>query len=173
MAGNRAENLALGINLGWIQQGAAFGGRPRHELTADLERVRSHAHADGYAGFEAYLDAALRKLNEGQPPANIISGEINPLIGFFQGVATSHSVAQALNVGIALGWLQQGARANNRLVSLAISDLNNISVQAPLAGYHGHEASISAALSKLASGQPISTILNEVSTVITIFQSQN
>jgi hypothetical protein len=36
---SRVVNLNLGLNLGWLQQGAGFGGRPINEMTQDLERV--------------------------------------------------------------------------------------------------------------------------------------
>jgi hypothetical protein len=57
----RGVNLSLGINLGWLQQGAAFGGRPINEMTADLERVRASAAAAGYTGDGALIDNARRK----------------------------------------------------------------------------------------------------------------
>lgn len=99
--GNRGQNLALGINLGWIQQGAAYGGRPIHEMTADLERIRNHALLAGYQQFSSYVDVALSKLNTAQPASSIIP-EINALVGLFQGSATGQA-AQALALGINLG----------------------------------------------------------------------
>jgi hypothetical protein len=171
MVGNRSRNLALGLSLGWMQQGAAFGGRPLHELTADLERIRNHASADGYSGFGGYVDAALTKLNTGQPPANIVP-EITALIGVFQG-ASSGQAAQALNVGINLGWLQQGARAGNRAVPTAIQDLDRVKQHAPLAGYHNFQPYVDAALSKLRAGQAITAILGDVTATIGVLQGQN
>jgi hypothetical protein len=170
VTGNRAQNLALGINLGWIQQGAAYGGRPISEMTADLERIRNHAGVAGYNNFSGYIDVALSKLTSGQPGTNIIP-EINALIGIFQGEASGQA-AQALSLGINLGWLEQGARANNRPTSLAIDDLNRILQHGLPAGYHGYEGYVEAALSKLRSGQPISAIGSDVTTLIGIFQGQ-
>jgi hypothetical protein len=171
VTGNRAQNLALGINLGWIQQGAAYGGRPIHEMTADLERIRNHAGLAGYTGFSGYVDVALSKLNTAQPPASVIP-EINALIGAFQG-ASSGQAAQALSLGINLGWLQQGARAANRPVSLAIDDLGRVSQHAPLAGYSGYGGYVEAALSKLRSSQPVSAVFGDVTTLIGLLQSQD
>lgn len=74
---NRAQNLSLGINLGWLQQGAGFGGRPAQEMTADLERVRNHAGAVGYGNYNGYVDIALSKLHSGQPPNNVQWGPID------------------------------------------------------------------------------------------------
>jgi hypothetical protein len=170
VTGNRAQNLALGINLGWIQQGAAYGGRPVQEMTADLERIRNHAGLAGYTGFSGYIDVALSKLNTPLPPANIIP-EIDALVGTFQGAAQGQA-AQALSLGINLGWLQQGARAANRPVSLAIDDLGRVKQHASLAGYSGYEGYVGAALSKLGSGQPISAIGGDVTTLIGLLQSQ-
>lgn len=168
--GNRAQNLALGVNLGWIQQGAAYGGRPISEMTADLERIRNHAGLAGYTGFSGYIDVALSKLNSGQLPTSVIP-EINALVGTFQG-GSSGQAAQALSLGINLGWLQQGARAGNRPVSQAVDDLNRVKQHAPLAGYSTYEGYVEAALSKLQSGQPISAIGGDVTTLISLFQGQ-
>jgi hypothetical protein len=172
VTGNRPQNLALGINLGWIQQGAAFGGLPINEMTGDLERIRNHAGLAGYTGFSGYIDVALNKLNSGQPPTNIIP-EINALVGLFQG-GSSGQASQALSLGINLGWLQQGARAGNRQISLAIDDLNRVKQHAPLAGYTGSFAVyVDAALSKLRSNQPITAILGDVTALIGVFQGES
>lgn len=171
VTGNRALTLGLGINLGWIQQGAAFGGRPTHELAADLVRIRDTAAAAGYSGFQGYVDAAHKKLSAGQPPANIVP-EINALIGVFQGGASGHAAA-ALNLGICLGWLQQGARAGNRPAPQAAADLSAVKQHAALAGYQGFEAYADAALAKLGSGQPVGAILADVTALIGLFQGQS
>lgn len=164
----RAQNLALGLNLGWIQQGAAYGGRPTPEMTADLGHIRQYAASVGYHGYTGYVDAALATLQAGQPATTIID-EISALIGLFQGQAQGQTAA-ALNLGIVLGWLQQGARANNRPVSMAINDLGNVRIHAQLAWYHGHENYVQPALGKLTSGQPVSAILGDITALIGLFQ---
>jgi hypothetical protein len=170
VSGNRAQNLNLGINLGWVQQGAAFGGRPVQELTADMERIRDHAGLAGYTGFASYVDVALSKLNTLQPPASIVP-EIDALIGTFQGDSAGVA-AQALSLGINLGWLQQGARAGNRPVALAMDDLGRVSQHAQLAGYGSYPVYVSAALAKLRAGQPINAIYGDIATLIGLLQSQ-
>ncbi len=166
----RAQNLALGLNLGWLQQGAVYGGRPIVEMTADLENIRHYAASAGYHGYAGYVDAALAKLQAGQPPAAIIS-EINTLAGLFQGQAQGQSAA-ALNLGINLGWLQQGARANNRPVSMAIADLGRVSLYAQQAGYHGYASYVQPTLGKLTSGQPVSATLGDITALIGLLQGE-
>lgn len=170
VSGNRAQNLLLGINLGWIQQGAAYGGRPIREMTADLERIRNHALLAGYQDYSSFVDVALNKLNLNQPPGSIIP-EVNNLVGIFQGFSTGIA-AQALALGINLGWLQQGARAGNRPVNLALDDLKRAREHARLANYQNYEGYIANAESKLRSSQQIRSISGELETVIGILQSQ-
>jgi hypothetical protein len=168
---NRANNLSLGVNLGWLQQGAAFGGRPINEMTADLERVRSQAGVCGYANFSGYVDVALTELNSGQP-ANSVLGEVTALTGLFQGQASGPEAA-ALSLGIVLGWLQQGARANNRLVRLATADLQAARMHAENAGYSDFHGYIDNALTELNIGQPVRSIMNEVTALIWLLQGQD
>lgn len=164
----RPQNLALGLSLGWIQQGAAFGGRLNTEMTADLANIRQYASRIGYHGYTGYVDAALATLHAGQP-ATAITDEISALIGLFQGQAQGQPAA-ALNLGIVLGWLQQGARANTRPITKAINDLGYVRVHAQLAGYHGYESYVQPALGKLTTGQPVSAILGDVTALIGLFQ---
>jgi hypothetical protein len=171
VSANRGQNLALGINLGWIQQGAAYGGRPIQEMTADLERIRNHALLAGYQNYSSFVDVALNKLNLGQPAASVIP-EVNNLIGIFQGSSTGQA-AQALALGINLGWLQQGARAGNRPVNLALEDLKRAREHARLANYQNYDGYIANAEAKLRSTQQIRSISGELETVIGVLQSQN
>lgn len=166
----RVVNFNLGVNLGWLQQGAGFGGRPVNEMTADLERVRGSAAAAGYRGYDALIDNARRELTSGQPPASALD-EISNLIRLFQGQGTGIDAA-ALNLGIVLGWLQQGARANNRPVSMATADLESARTHAGNARYQTYDGYISNALVKLTSGQPVSSILVEITALIGLFQGQ-
>ena len=82
VTGNREQCLALGVNLGWAQQGAAFGGRPARMLAEDLERVRSHAGAAGYRNFDGMVAAAMSEIRANQ---NLNAAtRINALINFLQ-----------------------------------------------------------------------------------------
>jgi hypothetical protein len=166
----RGVNLNLGINLGWLQQGAGFGGRPTNEMTADLERVRGAAAAAGYTGDGALIDNARRKLTSGMPASSALE-EISSLIRLFQAQARGIDAA-ALNLGIVLGWLQQGARAGNRPVSMATADLESARTHATNARYHGFEGYIDNALTKLSSGQPVTSIMGEVTALIGMFQGE-
>ena len=166
----RVVNFNLGVNLGWLQQGAAFGGRPTGQMSADLGRVQSTAATAGYQGYSALVDNALRELNSGQP-ANSALNEISGLITLFQGQARGVDAA-ALSLGIVLGWLQQGAEANNRPASMARDDLNSARTHAANAGYHSYEVYINNALAKLSSGLPVSSIFGEVTALIGFFQGQ-
>ncbi|MCA1575672.1 MAG: hypothetical protein LC770_14330 [Acidobacteria bacterium] len=112
---SRLNNFNLGANLGWLQQGAAFGGRPINEMTADLQRVRATAATAAYTGYDGFVASALTELNSSQSPNSALD-KISDLITLFQGQASGTNAA-ALSLGIVLGWLQQGARANNRPVS--------------------------------------------------------
>jgi hypothetical protein len=168
--GNRLVNFNLGVNLGWLQQGAGFGGRPIIEMTADLERVRSSAAAAGYTGYAALVDNARRELTSGQP-ASAALDEISNLIRLFQGQANGIDAA-ALNLGIVLGWLQQGARANNRPIPMATADLESARTHAANAQYKSYDPYINNALTKLSSGQPVSSILVESTALIGLFQGQ-
>ena len=170
VTGNRAWNLALGLNLGWLQQGAGFGGRPVHEMTADLERIRLSAGHAGYSQFNSYVDVALTKLNTNQPPASVLP-EVEALSGLFQG-GSAGQAAEALGVGIRCGWVQQGARAGNRPVPMAIDDLGWIRNHAGLAGYRGFEGPVETALAKLRTGAPIGTILQDSTALVGLFQGQ-
>ena len=168
----RVVNLNLGLNLGWLQQGAAFTPyRLIAEMTADLERVRCTAEKAGYTGHDALVNNALRKLLSGQPANNALA-EINDLIRLFQRQATGINLA-ALTLGIELGVLQQGARNNNRPISMAIADLGRARTFAANAGYQGYDGYINSALTKLRSGQPVSSILPEVTDLILLFQGQS
>lgn len=166
----RVVNFNLGVNLGWLQQGAGFGGRPVNEMTADLEQVRASAATAGYAGYEALVNNALRELTSGQPPGSALD-EISNLIRLFQGQA--HGIdAAALNLGIVLGWLQQGARANNRPIPMATADLGSARTHAANGQYNSYDGYINNALTKLSSGQPVSSILLEITALIGLFQGQ-
>jgi len=167
---NRAVNFNLGVNLGWLQQGSAFGGRPISEMTADLERVRATAANAGYSSYEALVNNARSQLNSSQQ-ANSALDEIIALIILFQGQAEGLGAA-ALNLGIVLGWLQQGAQANNRPVSMATANLESARTHAANAKYHSHDGYINNAFTKLSSGQPVSSILGEITALIGLFQGQ-
>ena len=167
---NRAINFNLGVNLGWLQQGSAFGGRPISEMTADLERVRATAAKAGYTGYEVLVNNARSQLNSSQQ-ANSALDEISALITLFQSQAEGIGAA-ALNLGIVLGWLQQGARANNRPVSMATADLESARTHAANATYHSYDGYINNAFTKLSLGQPVSSILGEITAVIGLFQGQ-
>ena len=167
---SRVVNFHLGVNLGWLQQGAGFGGRPINEMTQDLERVRASAGTAGYTGYGPVVDNARLKLTSGQPPSSALS-EISDLIRLFQGQTRSIDAA-ALNLGIVLGWLQQGARANNRPTSMATADLESARTHALNAQYSSYDGYINNALTKLSSGQPASSILVETTALIGLFQGQ-
>jgi hypothetical protein len=164
--------LNLGLNLGWLQQGAAFTPyRLIAEMTADLERVRSTAVTAGYTGHDALVNSALKKLLSGQP-ANDALDEISDLIRLFQRQATGINLA-ALTLGIDLGVLQQGARNDNRPISMAIADLVRARTFAANAGYQGYDGYFDGALRDLSAGQPVSEILPEVTDLILLFQGQS
>jgi serine protease len=168
----RVHNLNLGLNLGWLQQGAAFTPyRLIAEMTADLERVRSTAVTAGYTGHDALVNSALKKLLSGQP-ANDALDEISDLIRLFQRQATGINLA-ALTLGIDLGVLQQGARNDNRPISMAIADLVRARTFAANAGYQGYDGYFDGALRDLSAGQPVSEILPEVTDLILLFQGQS
>jgi hypothetical protein len=167
---SRVVNFNLGANLGWLQQGAGFGGRPINEMTADLERVRASAATTGYTGYDALIDKARQELTSGQPPSSALA-EISNLILLFQGQARGIDAA-ALNLGIVLGWLQQGARANNRPILMATADLESARTHAANARYNGYDLYINNALTKLSSGSPVSSILVEITALIGLFQGQ-
>jgi len=166
----RLVNFNLGVNLGWLQQGAGFGGRPINEMTADLERTRGSAATAAYIGYDALIDNARRELTSGHPPSSALD-EISTLIRLFQGQARGIDAA-ALNLGIVLGWLQQGARANNRQISMATADLESARTHAANAQYNSYDGYINNALAKLSSGQPVSSILVEITALISLFQGQ-
>ena len=169
----RAVNFNLGVNLGWLQQGAGFGGRPTSDMTADLERVRASAASAasaGYAGYPGLVDRALTEIRAGQPASSVLN-EVSDLIRLFQAQAQGAGAA-ALNLGIVLGWLQQGARANNRPVAMATADLASDRAHAGNAQYHSYDGYINNALTLLSSGQPVSSILGEVTALIGLFQGQ-
>ncbi|HEX9945839.1 MAG TPA: hypothetical protein VGG03_27850 [Thermoanaerobaculia bacterium] len=167
---NRAANFNLGVNLGWLQQGSAFGGRQISEMTADLERVRATAAKAGYKGYEALVNNARGQLTSSQH-ANSALDEISTLITLFQSQAEGTGAA-ALNLGIVLGWLQQGSKANNRLVAMATADLESARTHAENAGYHSYEGYINNASTKLSFGQPVSSILGEITALTGLFQGQ-
>ncbi len=168
---SRVVNFNLGVNLGWLQQGAGFGGRPIPEMTADLERVRGSAATAGYTGYQALIDNARRALSSGQPPGSVLD-EISNLIRLFQGQA--HGIdSEALNLGIVLGWLQQGARADNRPISMATADLESARTHALNAQYKNYDNYINNALAKLLSGQRLSSILLvEINPLIDLLQAE-
>ena len=167
---SRLDNFNLGVNLGWLQQGAAFGGRPINEMTADLQRVRTTAATAAYAGYDGLVASAVSKLNSSQS-ANSALQEISDLIRLFQSQASGAN-AYALSLGIVLGWLQQGARANNRPLSLATSDLESARGHAGSAGYNSYDGFINNALTKLSSGQPVRSIEVEATALIGLFQGE-
>jgi hypothetical protein len=167
---NRAVNLNLGINLGWLQQGSAFGGRPTPEMTADLERVRANAATAGYSGYEASINNA-RALLASTLNSNNALRDITDLIALFQREASGVGAA-AFNLGIVLGWLQQGARANNRAVAMATADLESARTHASNAQYRSYDGYINNALTKLSSGQPVSSILGDITALIGLLQGQ-
>lgn len=167
---SRLNNFNLGVNLGWLQQGAAFGGRPINEMTADLQRVRATAATAAYTGYDGFVASAVRELNSSQSANNTLD-EISDLIKLFQGQASGTNAA-ALSLGIVLGWLQQGARANNRPVSLATGDLESARGHATNAGYNSYDGYINNALTKLSSGQPVRSIEVEATALIGLFQGQ-
>jgi hypothetical protein len=167
---SKIVNFNLGVNLGWLQQGAAFGGRPIGEMTADLERVRASAATAGYTGYQALIDDARRALSSGQPPSSTLD-EISSLIRLFQAQARGIDAA-ALNLGIVLGWLQQGARADNRPISMATADLESARNHAANAQYKNYDGYINNALTKLSSGHPISSVLVDITALIGLFQGQ-
>ena len=167
---SRVVNLGLGINLGWLQQAANSGGRQIAEMTADLERVRGSAAAAGYTGYDPLIDTARRKLTSSQLPSSALD-EISDLIRLFQAQARAID-ADALSLGIILGWLQQGARANNRLISLATADLESARNYAANCQYNSYNDDINKALAKLLSGQQLSSISGEIAALILLFQGQ-
>jgi hypothetical protein len=170
VSGHRPQVLALGINLGWLQQGAGFGGRQLQELTADLERIRNYAGQAGYAGYDTTIDTALTKLTTGQPPASV-NPEARALIERFQRGA-SGKAAQALSLGIILGWLQQGARAGNRTLEAVLADLRRLRDHARLAGYEGGEAQLESIDEKLNRREAIGNLLPDVTALISHYQGQ-
>jgi hypothetical protein len=142
------------------------------EMTADLERTRSSAATAGYKDYGELIDNARRELTAGQP-VNSASDEIKQLIELFQGQAQARgSDAAPLNLGIVLGWLQQGARANNRLLSLVTADLESVRTHAVNAQYQGYDSFINNAATKLSVGQPVSSILGEITGLIGYFLGQ-
>jgi hypothetical protein len=62
--------------------------------------------------------------------------------------------------------------ANNRPVSLATADLERVRTHAGLAGYTNFSSFVDVALSRLNSGQQVSSILLEVTALITLYQGQ-
>jgi hypothetical protein len=170
MPANRGVNFNLGVNLGWLQQGAGFGGRPINEMTADVQRVRASAANAGYTGFEALVNDARSRLTASQQASTALN-DISALITLFQNQAQGIGAA-ALNLGIVMGWLQQGARANNRPVSLATADLESARTHAANAQYQSYGEYISNAITKLSSGQPVSSILVEATALIGLFQGE-
>ncbi|MGH9166016.1 MAG: hypothetical protein ACRDZW_10960 [Acidimicrobiales bacterium] len=167
---DRLENLNLGVNLGWLEQGAGFGGRPIPEMTADLQRVAAVANALSYRDFASLVDGAAGALNTSQSPGSAL-GQVQSLITLFQGQASGIGAA-ALNLGIVLGWFQQGARADNRPVSLATGDLESARTHATSAGYESFDGYIGNALTKLTGGQPVASALPEATALIGLFQGQ-
>lgn len=167
---NRAVNFNLGANLGWLQQGSAFGGRKITEMTDDLGVVRATASKAGYTGYEALVNNARSQLISTQQPNSALD-EISALIRLFQGQAQGIGAA-ALNLGIVMGWLQQGARANNRPIALATTDLVSARTHAANAKYHSYDQYISNASTKLASAEPVSAILVESTALVGLFQVQ-
>ncbi len=167
---SRLVNFNLGVNLGWLQQGADSGGRPVKEMTDDLEQVRTSAATAGYTGYQTHIDNARRALSSGQPPSSVLD-EISNLIRLFQGQARGIDAA-ALNLGIVLGWLQQGARADNRSISMAKDDLKSAHIHAVNAQYKDYDSYINNALAKLLPGHPLSSALLEITALIGLFQGQ-
>lgn len=168
----RAWNFALGLRLGWFQQGAAFGGRVRALMEDDLRAMSSAAPLAGYGGFDALTGSGLRKLEAGQP-LSAVTGEAADLIALFQRQAVTPRYAAALNLGIVLGWLQQGAVANNRPLSLARIDIQHSRLHAANAGYAGYAPYLDAAAAALDAGHPVSSLLMGVTSMIALLQGQD
>lgn len=165
----RAVHLSLGVNLGWLQQGAEFGGYPISSMTADLERVRAHASDAGYQVTDL-IASAQNKLDATQRAESILD-VVNHLVATLLEQAEDIGAA-ALRLGFALGRLQQGAMGNNLPISLATSILESSRAQASKARYQSYNGFVDIALSKLSSGQPASSISHEVTHLIGLFQGQ-
>jgi len=166
---SRSVYLSLGVNLGWLQQGAKFGGLPIIYMTADLERVRAHAESTGYQVADL-ITSAQQKLESNQRADSILD-IIDDLVAMLPAQAAGIG-CHALSLGIALGYLQQGAVANNLPISLATALLESARAQATKARYHSYDGFVGNALNKLLSGQPISSITLEVTHLLGLFQGQ-
>jgi hypothetical protein len=167
---NRVLHLNLGMVLGWQQQGAAFGGRPVPYMIEGFDMIAATAVQGGYSGYESAVALALKKLRAGQKPSAVLP-EINGLVVFFQQHAGAY--VAALNLGLVLGWLQEGARANSRPVSMAIADLKNIPATAAAAGYQGYEGWVSTMLGMLQQGFQVKDIVLQVTALIGLLQGQD
>jgi len=170
VTGNREQCLALGVNLGWAQQGAAFGGRPVRMIAEDIERVRNHAGAAGFTNFTSFVDIAITKLNQFQPVGNIIP-EVNGLIATFQGESSGIAL-QTLDLGIRLGTAGQGVLASTRPLNLALDDLNAALLHGHAAGYRGFEGLIATVRGQIQSGQNLNAA-NEINALINFLQAQH
>jgi hypothetical protein len=167
---NREQCLALGVNLGWAQQGAGFGGRPARLLGEDLERVRGHAGAAGFTNFTSFVDIALTKLNQFQPVASIVP-EVNGLIATFQS-SSSGIALQSLDLGIRLGTVGQGTLASTRPLNLALDDLKAAELHAHAVGFKNFEGLVATAMSQIRAGQNLNAA-NEINALINFLQAQH
>jgi hypothetical protein len=169
---SRVVHFNLGVNLGWLQQGAEFGDRPISLMAADLERVRATAANAMYTDNQsaALITAAQRKLELSQRGEGVLAVIIDLITMFHSQV--EGIVAAALSLGVVLGRLQQGALANHFPLSLATSNLELARTHASRAGYHSYNGFVDNALTKLFSGQSIIAILLEVTHLIGLFQGQ-
>jgi hypothetical protein len=165
---SRVDYFNLGVNLGWLHQGSKFGGRPISFMAADLERVRAARYTDNEA--TALITRAQVELQSGQRTESILDG-ISNLITLFLSQSEGKAEA-ALNLGIVLGCLQQGAIANNLPSSLATSNLESARVHASMAGYHSYNGFLDNAFTKLSSGHPVSSISPEITHLMGLFQGQ-
>jgi len=171
LEGNRVVSFNLGVNLGWLQQGSQFGGRPVIEMAAALERVKATAaSARNSDRAMELIVTAQEKLEASQQPASL-QDTIDDLILYFKHDARGRNIV-ALDLGVVLGRLQQGASANNLPSSLAASCLESARTLASRAHYHSYNGFVDNALTKLSSGQPISSICLEVTHLMGLFQGQ-
>lgn len=82
----QASALALGIVLGWLQQGAAARSRFVPETVEGLNYVSLHAANSGFTGYQPLVSGALQTLQSTQDVRSIL-GLVGELITLFQGQA--------------------------------------------------------------------------------------
>ena len=76
--------LALGIVLGWLQQGADKNNRPLDLARKDLVDARLHAPNAGYLAYAPYLDGMKALLDAGHPVKALLV-PVTALISLLQG----------------------------------------------------------------------------------------